>query len=338
MKNFWETLPTPFFALAPLEDVTDAAFRRLIAKRGKPHVMFTEFTSADGLILADADGQKRLRKKLIFSESERPIVAQLFTNEPMHMEIGAKMMAEMGFDGFDINMGCPVNEVVRQGCGAALIKDPKLARELIRAAKRGWKIRHPMSNLLPISIKTRIGYDKDELEEWLPQLLAEEPAAITLHARTRKEMSDVPAHWDRIARAVQIRDELGSKTLIVGNGDVKDITHAKELVQKTGCDGVMLGRSIFGNPWLFSSSQEFRNESEAEHKARKIDALIEHLELFEELLSTNTNYAVMKKHYKAYISGWDGAKDLRVRLMETESVVEAQTVLREVHRDFRTYH
>src|SRR3989338_1414121 len=153
--NFWEKLPTPFFALAPLEDVTDAAFRRLIAKFAKPHVMFTEFTSADGLILADEVGQKRLRRKLLYSDIERPIVAQLFTADLARMEQAAQLVAELGFDGIDINMGCPVNEVVRQECGAALIKNPTLARDLMRAAKKSG---------LPVSIKTRIGYNRDELD------------------------------------------------------------------------------------------------------------------------------------------------------------------------------
>ena len=194
---------------APMEDVTDAAFRRLIAKYGKaprtdggrggPDVMFTEFTSADGLVLAPEAGQRALRKKLIFSPEERPIVAQLFTAVPERMEKAARIVAELGFDGVDINMGCPVAEVVRQNCGAALIKNPALARELIRAAKESG---------LPVSIKTRIGYDTNELETWLPELLAEEPAAVTLHARTRKEMSDVPARWDTVARAVAIRDSI----------------------------------------------------------------------------------------------------------------------------------
>src|SRR3989344_5664195 len=217
MKDFWDTLPKPIFALAPMEDVTDAAFRRLIARYGKPAVMFTEFTSADGLVLANSEGQKKLRKKLLYDESERPIVAQLFTSEPKYMEEASRLAAELGFDGVDINMGCPVDEVVRQECGAALIKNPKLARELIQAAKKSG---------LPVSVKTRLGYTKDELDAWLPELLAEEPAAITIHARTRKEMSGVPAQWNRIADAVSIRDKLGSKTLILGNGDVKDIADA----------------------------------------------------------------------------------------------------------------
>src|SRR3989344_375720 len=191
--NFWEKLPKPFFALAPLEDVTDAAFRRLIAKHGKPDVMFTEFTSADGLVLADEDGQNKLRRKLLYSDSERPIVAQIFTSSPERMEKASRLVAELVFDGVDINMGCPDRAVEKSGCGAALIKNPVLARELIRAAK---------TSELPVSIKTRIGYNTDELDSWLPELLAEEPAAIIIHARTRKEMSDVPARWGTVARAV----------------------------------------------------------------------------------------------------------------------------------------
>lgn len=319
VKNFWVALPRPFFALAPLEDVTDAAFRRLIARHGKPHVMFTEFTSADGFLLADEDGQKKIRKKLLYSESERPVVAQIFSAVPAYIEEASQLVASLGFDGVDINMGCPVSEVVRQNCGAALIKNPSLARELTRAAKKSG---------LPVSVKTRIGYDGDELEAWLPELLAEEPSAVILHARTRKEMSGVPAHWDAIARAVSIRDvcqngqsKTLTRTLIVGNGDVRDIADAREKVNETKCDGVMLGRAIYGNPWLFGERKEAPTPRE------KINALLEHLALFDELLGGVVHYALMKKHFKAYISGWSGAKELRIKLMETVSVQEALAVL-----------
>ncbi len=315
MQNFWEKLPKPIFALAPLEDVTDAAFRRLIARYGKPHVMFTEFTSADGLLLADADGQKRLKKKLLYSESERPISAQLFTAYPEHMEKIAQLVADLGFDGVDINMGCPVDEVVRQQCGAGLIKNPPLARELIRAAKKCG---------LPVSVKTRLGFTKDELDTWLPELLAEEPAAVTIHARTRKEMSLVPARWERVKRAVEIRDELKSKARILGNGDVKDIADARAKIAETGADGAMLGRAIYGNPWLFA------DRTEPPTPVERVAALKEHLALFDELLTGTTNFALMKKHFKAYISGWDGAKDLRITLMEVGSVREAIATLEKV--------
>lgn len=310
--SFWRQLSKPFFVLAPMEDVTDAAFRRLIAKYGKPAVMFTEFTSADGLIRADEEGQRRLRTKLVYDESERPIVAQLFTAIPEHMERASNIVAKLGFDGVDINMGCPVDEVVRQACGAALIRNPKLARELIRAAK---------ASGLPVSVKTRIGYTQDELDTWLPELLAEDPAAITVHARTRKDMSKVPAQWEKVKKAVSIRDTLGSKTLILGNGDVKDISDARQKAKETGCNGVMLARAIYGNPWLFSGRTDAPNPQE------RIEALREHLELFDALLSGSTHFAIMKKHFKAYISGWDGAKDLRVRLMEAENSLHAQKIL-----------
>lgn len=317
MESFWDKLPRPFFALAPMEDVTDAAFRRLIARFGKPAVMFTEFTSADGLALAPASGQRVLRKKLIYDESERPIVAQLFTAVPERMETAARLVASLGFDGIDINMGCPVKEVVDTGCGAALIKTPALARELIRAAAESG---------LPVSVKTRTGYTQDELDAWLPELLAEELAAVTIHARTRKEMSDVPAHWDAVARAVAIRNNHQGKTLIIGNGDVKNLADARAKVADTGCDGIMLGRAIYGNPWLFMDVRHPYIPTPQD----RVAALIEHLKLFDELMSDTINYATMKKHFKAYISGWNGAKELRTKLMETANILEAKSVLHRV--------
>lgn len=313
MANFWSTLERPFFVLAPMEDVTDAAFRKLISQKGKPSVMFTEFTSADGLMKAPEEGKKSLLRKFLYSEGERPIVAQIFTSIPEHMEQASALVRELGFDGVDINMGCPDRAVEKQGCGSALIKAPSLARELIRAAKRG-------AGELPVSVKTRIGYATNELESWLPELLSEEPAAITVHARTRNELSEVPARWETIEQAVAIRNAQGSSTYILGNGDVKDLADARTKVQETGADGVMLGRAIYGNPWLFSEHIPSQEE--------KVSALIEHLQLFDELLNGMTSYSVMKKHFKAYISGWDGAKELRAQLMETDTVGDAIALLR----------
>jgi tRNA-dihydrouridine synthase len=299
VKNFWNHLPRPFFVLAPMEDVTDAAFR----------------TSADGLIRAPEDGRRKLLKKLEYSEIERPIVAQLFTSNVDHMEQGAYLCKELGFDGFDINMGCPDKAIEKQQCGSALIKNPPLARELIRAAKRG-------AGDMPVSVKTRIGYNTDELSTWLPELLAENPAVITIHARTRKEMSDVPARWEHIAHAVRIRDELGSKTLIVGNGDVKHLNDARAKAEETGCDGVMIGRGSFGNPWLFAEREIPPSPQE------RMRALIEHIELFQTSLSGSTSDAVMKRHFKAYIGGWDGAAELRGKLMDSASLSAAREILR----------
>ena len=197
-----------------------------------------------------------------------------------------------------------------------MIKNPSLAREIIRAAKSG-------APTLPVSVKTRIGYNVNEIETWLPELLAEELAVVTIHARTRKEMSDVPARWEHVARAVEIRDAAKSSTLIVGNGDVRDMADAREKVRTTQCDGVMLGRAMFGNPWIFTDS-----DAASKIPQEKIRALIEHIELFQERLSGFQNDAVMKRHFKAYIAGWDHAKDLRQQLMDAESLEVASNILK----------
>lgn len=318
--SFWNNLQKPFFVLAPMADVTDAPFRKMIAKYsahlradgtlGGPDVMWTEFVSADGLIRATEEGKKKLMADLIFSEEERPIVAQLFSSNPSHMEQAAALCRELGFDGIDINMGCPDKSIEKQGCGSAMIKNPDVAVAVIEAAKRG-------AQGLPVSVKTRLGYNRDELEEWLPKLLWASPAAITVHGRTRKEMSKVPARWERIARAVEIRNELGSETLILGNGDALSLEDAQMKAAQTGVDGVMLGRAIFGNPWLFHPTKDLSNVELEE----RFTAIMEHTRLFEELLP-HKNFAVMKKHYKAYINGFDGAKELRNELMELSSAEE----------------
>ncbi|MDO8594132.1 MAG: tRNA-dihydrouridine synthase family protein [bacterium] len=348
--GFWGKLkkPTggepvePIMALAPMANVTDAAFRRIIAKYGKPDVMFTEFTSADGLMSA---GRENLLVDLMYSESERPIVAQLFSGNPEKMFEAAKLVKVLGFDGLDINMGCPDRSIEKSGAGACLIKNPLKAREIIRAAKEG--------SGLPVSIKTRLGYNKDILDEWLPELLAEKPAAVTIHARTRKEMSKVPAKWERVKRAVEIRDELKSETLILGNGDVMSTADAHQKVKETRTDGVMLGRAIFGNPWLFAESsyspflkgstptsepeEGFKSSASEDLSTsftkggiptpERLRVLIEHTKLFEELLLKHKNFAIMKKHFKAYVEGFEGAKELRMKLMETESAVEVENII-----------
>lgn len=323
--SFWQQLKKPFFVLAPMADVTDASFRRMIAKYsahergdgtvGGPDVMWTEFVSADGLIRATEEGKQKLLADLIYSEEERPIVAQLFSSTPEYMEQAARLCAELGFDGIDINMGCPDKGIEKQGCGSAMIKNPQSAKAVIEAAMRG-------AQGLPVSVKTRLGYNKDELEEWLPFLLASSPAAITLHARTRKEMSKVPARWERVARAVEIRDELGSDTLIIGNGDALSLRDAEEKAEATGADGIMLGRSIFGNPWLFHPEKDLSNVSLEE----RFSAVLEHTKLFEELLP-HKSFALMKKHYKAYINDFNGAKELRNELMELASSEKMPEIL-----------
>lgn len=326
--SFWQTLKKPIVVLAPLANVTDASFRRVIAeysahKRGDgtvggPDVMWTEFVSADGLMRASEEGKQKLRADLIYTEKERPIVAQLFSSHPEYMEGAAALCRELGFDGIDINMGCPDKTIEKQGAGAALMRNPLVAQEVIRAAKRG-------AGNLPVSVKTRIGYNKDELASWLPVLLAENPAVITVHARTRKEMSKVPARWEHVRHAVTLRDTLQkdipkeAQTLIFGNGDVLSLADAYAKAEETGADGVMLGRAIFGNPWFFNP--EVVRESISPDECMRV--LVEHCALFEELLP-HKSFAVMKKHFKAYVQGFDGAKELRERLMETQNTQEVR--------------
>ncbi len=328
--NFWQELPKPIFVLAPMADVTDAAFRRMIAKYsaherldgtiGGPDVMWTEFVSADGLMRATPEGKEKLMTDLIYSAEERPIVAQLFSSTPEYMESASRLCLELGFDGIDINMGCPDKSIEKQGCGAAMINNPLSAKEIIKAAKRGAKMGE--AGGIPVSVKTRVGYNHDELEDWLPAILTESPAVVSLHARTRKEMSKVPARWERVKRAVEIRNELGSETLILGNGDVLSIADAETRVKETGADGAMLGRAIFGNPWLFHPEKDISNVSLEE----RLRVMVEHTRLFEELLSFK-NFAVMKKHYKAYVNSFPGAVELRAELMEKNSASEIEEVV-----------
>lgn len=310
-KGFWEKLNKPFFVLAPMADVTDAPFRRVIANCGMPDVMYTEFVSADGLFLG---GKDTLIKDLKFTKAERPIVAQFFTSNPERMKRAAELASKLGFDGIDINMGCPDKKIEKQGAGASLIKNPKLAVELIEAAKEG-------AGELPVSVKTRVGYSKDELDEWLPTLLKAEPAAVIIHARTRKQLSKVPADWSLVKKAVEIRNKINPNVLIIGNGDVTDIKDAREKAKESGADGVMLGRAIFGNPWLFDEGKEEVSTEE------KLKVLIEHTKLFEKI-APHKNFSIMKKHYKAYVSGWNGAKELRMKLMEAKSASEVEEIIK----------
>jgi nifR3 family TIM-barrel protein len=305
--GFWGKFKKPIFVLAPMADVTDCAFRQIINKYGKPDVFWTEFVSADGL--AHSKAREKLLIDLKYSESEHPIVAQIFGGRPENIREATKLCRELGFDGIDINMGCPDKSIEKCLAGAACIKDPKLAREIIRAAKEG-------ARELPVSVKTRIGYNKNEIETWFRELLKEDLAVLTVHLRTRKEMSDVPAHWDLMKRIVEIRNEVAPSTLIFGNGDLADLKDAKQKVKESGCDGAMLGRAIFGNPWLFSEHVPSLEE--------KLKVMIEHTKLFEKMLGKHKNFAIMKKHYKAYVNGFEGAKELRMKLMEAENAEQVE--------------
>lgn len=317
--GFWKKLKKPIFVLAPMADVTDCVFRQIIAKYSeKPdarpterpygRVFWTEFVSADGL--AHPEARAKLLIDLKYGENEHPIVAQIFGGRPENIKTAAILCRELGFDGIDINMGCPDKSIEKQKAGAACIKDTELAKRMIQAVKEG-------AGDLPVSVKTRIGYNKNEIDTWIRALLEENLAVLTVHLRTRKEMSSVPAHWELMAEIIKLRDEISPETLILGNGDVADLEDAKRKVEKYGCDGVMLGRAIFGNPWLFARKLPTIRE--------KLEVMVEHTKLFEKQLCEYKSFAIMKKHYKAYVNGFLGAKELRMELMEAKgaSVVES---------------
>ena len=319
--NFWEKLDKPFFCLAPMADVTDIAFRAMLAKYGKNAdnknqvVFWTEFVSADGL--CNPIGRKNLAHILKFSKVEKPIVAQVFGANPENMEKACHLISKLGFDGIDINMGCPDKSVVKQGAGSALIKTPALAREIIRSAIAG-------ADGLPVSVKTRIGFNKEEIDTWIPELLKEDISALTIHARTKKQMSKVPADWNYVRRVVELVKKSGKNIPVSGNGDIKTLQEAKQKIKETGCDGAMIGRGVFGNPWFFSG----RDNQDISIK-EKVKTLKEHIDIFDKKLlkAGDKNFAVMKKHFKAYINGFDGAKELRNKLMETETHKEALSIL-----------
>lgn len=318
MESFWSSLSKPFFVLAPMADVTDPAYRTLLAAKGRPDVTWTEFVSADGIYhmrekKGIPDTENPLMRDLLFTEAERPIVAQLFSSNPEAMAYTAKLCAELGFDGIDINMGCPDKSIEKQGCGAAMIKDPKKAVEIIAAARESG---------LPVSVKTRIGYNQEAIDEWLPVLLAQNLPALTVHLRTRKEMSKVPAHWDLMPRIVALRDRIAPDTLIIGNGDAIDLADAKRKVIETGCDGVMIGRGIFGNPWVFAG-RTFEDTSPKE----RLDALSTFAYDFE-AMQPSKSFHLVRKHVKAFATGFDGASELRTALMETSTASELESVIK----------
>lgn len=310
-KGFWEKLNKPIMALAPLYHVTDFAFREIIAKYGKPDVMFTEFTSVEGLM---SEGHNNLLHLLEYSEIHRPIVAQIWGINPENFKKAAKFVRELGFDGIDINFGCPDKNVVKHFAGSGVIRKPELATEIIEATKEG-------AGELPVSVKTRIGYNKDVTEEWTEHLLKSEPVVLTMHGRTRKEMSKVPANWDAISKVVEVRDRMGVDTLILGNGDAESLEDAEQKVEKYGVDGVMMGRAIFGNPWRFNREVK-KEDLDLEYI---LEVLLEQTILFEETVGKHRSFDLMKKHFASYIKGFADIKDFKMKLMDCKDSKDVES-------------
>ncbi|MFC3900227.1 tRNA dihydrouridine synthase [Aliicoccus persicus] len=318
-ENFWQELKRPFFVLAPMEDVTDVVFRHVVAAAGEPDVYFTEFTNSDSY--CHPDGQDSVRGRLTFTEDEQPIVAHIWGDNPEYFRQMSIGMAEAGFKGIDLNMGCPVPNVVGNGKGCGLIKRPDVAAELIEAAKAGG---------LPVSVKTRLGLHKvEEWRDWLRHILEQDIANLSIHLRTKKEMSKVDAHWELIPEIKQLRDEIAPNTLLTINGDIPDRKTGLELVEKYGVDGVMIGRGVFKNPFAFEVDEKVHSSKE------HLELLLMHLDLFDQYVEdTGRKYKTLHRFFKIYVKGFRGAAELRNELMSTSSTDDARAMICQFMTEF----
>lgn len=313
-ENFWRELPRPFFILAPMEEVTDVVFRHVVSEAARPDVFFTEFTNSESY--CHPDGIKSVRGRLTFTEDEQPIVAHIWGDRPENFRQMSIGMAEMGFKGLDINMGCPVPNVTQNGKGSGLIRRPEVAAELIQAAKAGG---------LPVSVKTRLGFSElDEWKAWLKHILEQDIANLSIHLRTRDEMSKVPAHWELIPEIKRLRDEIAPDTLLTINGDIPDRQTGLELARQYGIDGVMIGRGIFHNPFAFEKEKK-------EHSSEELlDLLRLHMELHDKYAHLELRpFTALHRFFKIYVKGFQGAAGLRSELMNTKTTDEVRELLKQ---------
>ncbi|WP_088103082.1 tRNA dihydrouridine synthase [Halalkalibacter urbisdiaboli] len=311
--NFWRDLPRPFFILAPMEEVTDVVFRHVVSAAARPDVFFTEF--ANTVSYCHPEGNHSVRGRLTFTEDEQPIVAHIWGDNPDNFRQMSIGMAKEGFRGVDINMGCPAPNVAPNGKGCGLIRRPDVAAELIQAAKAGG---------LPVSVKTRLGYtDVDEWHGWLTHVLKQDIANLSIHLRTKKEMSKVPAHWELIPEIKKLRDQIAPDTLLTINGDIPDRQTGLDLVDQYGVDGVMIGRGIFKNPFAFEKEAK-------EHSSQELLNLLRlHLDLYDHYSKQfiTRPFKSLHRFFKIYVSGFRGASELRNQLMNTESTDEVRALL-----------
>ena len=322
-ENFWNELPRPFFILAPMEDVTDIVFRHVVSEAARPDVFFTEFTNTESF--CHPEGIHSVRGRLTFSEDEQPMVAHIWGDKPEQFKEMSFGLADMGFKGIDLNMGCPVANVAKKGKGSGLILRPERAAEIIQAAKAGG---------LPVSVKTRLGYyNIEEWKEWLRHVFKQDIANLSIHLRTRKEMSKVDAHWELIEAIKEMRDEVAPQTLLTINGDIPDRQKGMELATKYGIDGVMIGRGIFHNPFAFEKEPR-------EHTSKELlDLFRLHLELFEKYSNEETQqFKSLRRFFKIYVRGIRGASELRHQLMNTETVDEARALLDDFEANMEDNH
>lgn len=324
--NVFESLPKPFLVLAPLDDVTDTVFRQIVAATALPDLYFTEFVNVDGL---QSPGRSKLLKKLRFTQIETPLIAQIWGKNPENFYKTAKQLADgtiareqglpkgVNFAGVDLNMGCPEKNAVKHGTCCALINDRPLAGEIIQASREGLK------GKLPLSVKTRIGFNQIDMT-WIEFLLTNKLNMLTIHARTRKEMSNVSAHWDKINEARELRDKLAPDTLIVGNGDVFSRQQALDYAKKFQLDGIMIGRGVFHDPYVFAKKSPWPTFT----KRQKIVLYKKQVQLFADTWQPGERAIhTLNRFCKIYIQGFDGAKELREKLMTAKSIDELISLL-----------
>ncbi|MDN4074914.1 tRNA dihydrouridine synthase [Fictibacillus terranigra] len=310
--NFWRDLPRPFFILAPMEEVTDVVFRHVVSEAGRPDVFFTEFTNSESY--CHPEGIRSVKGRLTFTEDEQPMVAHIWGDNPENFRQMSIGMADMGFRGIDINMGCPVPNVTKNGKGSGLIRRPEVAAELIQAAKAGG---------LPVSVKTRLGFSEiDEWKDWLKHILKQDIVNLSIHLRTRDEMSKVDAHWELIPEIKKLRDEVAPDTLLTINGDIPDRQTGLKLAEQYGVDGVMIGRGIFHNPFAFEKKPK-------EHSSKELlDLLRLHLDLLDQYSELELRpFTAIHRFFKIYVKGFRGAGELRNQLMSTKSTDEVRALL-----------
>jgi tRNA-dihydrouridine synthase len=304
-------LPKPFFVLAPMDDVTDTVFRQMVIKMAKPDLFITEFVNADGFC---SKGRSRVERKLQFTPAEQPLVAQIWGLKPENFATLTKEIKARGFAGVDINMGCPEKKVVKRGACAALIANPELAGQIIDAVKGA-------AGNLPVSVKTRIGFREVATVEWISFLLKFNLDAITVHTRTASQMSKVSAQHDELTKVVALRDKISPKTLIIANGDIASREQGEEIVKKYGVDGVMIGRGIFHNPFVFAKKLVEISSPEM------LKLLREHIDLHEQTWGKTRDYQALKRFYKVYVNSFEGAPELRDKLMLTKNHQQARDIL-----------
>ncbi|MBR6168513.1 tRNA-dihydrouridine synthase family protein [Candidatus Saccharibacteria bacterium] len=306
--DFWKQFKPGFTILAPMEGVTDIAFRQVVARAARPDIFYTEFTNVNSYI--SEKGRHNALERFRIEESERPIVPQIWGTKPEMFSETAQALKKAGFPAVDINMGCPDRHVVATGGGSGLIRTPELAKEIIRATKQAG---------LPVSVKTRLGYSKvDEWHSWLAHLLQEQPSALTVHLRTKKEMSKVAAHYELVPEIVDLKNEISPETTLIINGDIEKPADAQKFIDM-GIDGIMIGRGVFHNPFCFEKTPREHSREEL------IDLMRYHLDLYERYQLSP--YDPLKHFYKIYINNFPGASEIREHLMQTKSIPEARAII-----------